>query len=677
MGSLTSFSAQTNAFSLSHNNTYPQQRFKRVHLTKGSFWDDWRRVAREVTAPTQLAQLKSTGRYKAFDLKWQEYYKTPLTVWPVPNWLFWESDVAKFIEAACYLLIEEDDSNLRAEVDHLVNLIESAQQRDGYLNIHFVVNEPEKRWSSLRDLHELYNAGHLIEAAVAHFDLTGTRQFIDVMLRFARYTASIFGPNSDQKHGYPGHPEIELALLRLYNAIGDKQCLQLAEYFIRQRGANEGEYYKQEQEARGEHPQLAPAMMPKAGSYWYMQAHKLIVEQETIEGHSVRAMYLLTAVADLCFIESETNADLHQAVKRLWQDCCATKTAVTGGIGTVHQWEGFSLPYSIPHAIDEGGSYNETCASIGQLMLADRLQLLDELDGYRVGDIAERALYNASLITGMSIDGKAFTYDNALASSPDHPCERHTWFECACCPPNVLRSLAALTGYFWSPLAKGKGLVIHHYFDGIISDDHGIPIITMHTNYPWDGRIQIEINEAFDDKILIRIPAWAQKDATLSGPKDSQPFKIFDLIRKGYLQLVSKGTYELDLAIKPRLIYSHPYTNRDTLTVAYGPLIYCLEDIDNQFEKNHFKDLTINDKINLIARISKDHDGTLIIEAKGAGQYLSVEQNYDNSVMLPEFDNAVETKPEKYDLTFIPYYYRANRKGGKGQMRCSIRRRYT
>lgn len=426
---------------------YPQQRFENVKLSKGSFWDDWRTVAREITAPTQLAQLKSTGRYKAFDLKWQEYYKTPMTVWPVPNWLFWESDVAKFIEAACYLLIDKKDAKLHAEVDYLVDLIESAQQPDGYLNIHFVVNEPEKRWSSLRDLHELYNAGHLIEAAVAHFQLTKKRQFIDVMLRFVRYTATVFGPNPNQKHGYPGHPEIELALLRMYNAIGDEQCLRLAEYFIRERGKNQGEYFKIEQENRKEHPQLAPAMMPKAGSYWYMQAHKPIVEQETIEGHSVRAMYLLTAVADLCVIESsKKNADLHQALHRLWQDCCATKTAVTGGIGTIHQWEGFSLPYSISHAIDEGGSYNETCASIGQLMLADRMQLLDQLDGPRVGDVAERALYNASLTTGMSTDGKAFTYDNALASSHGHPCERHTWFECACCPPNVLRSLAALAG---------------------------------------------------------------------------------------------------------------------------------------------------------------------------------------------------------------------------------------
>ena len=365
-----SISSQTNGGTISSlDNSYPQQRFKNISLSKGSFWDNWKTIAREVTAPTQLAQLKSTGRYKAFDLKWQEYYKTPMTVWPVPNWLFWESDIAKFVEAACYLLMEKDEAKLRAEVEHLVNLIESAQQKDGYLNIHFVVNEPEKRWSSLRDLHELYNAGHLIEAAVAHFELTGSKQFVDVMVRFVRYTASIFGPNPDQKHGYPGHPEIELALLRLYNAIGDQQCLHLAEYFIRQRGTNEGEYFKQEQQARGEHSQLAPAMMPKAGSYWYMQAHKPIVQQESIEGHSVRAMYLLTAVADLCFLEKERNKDLHKAVKRLWQDCCATKTAVTGGIGTIHQWEGFSIPYSLPHAVDEGGSYNETCASIGQLIL--------------------------------------------------------------------------------------------------------------------------------------------------------------------------------------------------------------------------------------------------------------------------------------------------------------------
>lgn len=198
----------------------------------------------------------------------------------------------------------------------------------------------------------------------------------------------------------------------------------------------------------------------------------------------------------------------------------------------------------------------------------------------------------------------------------------------------------------------------------------------MQTKYPWNGEITVEISQTYKNKVLIRIPAWAYQDASLLEPNAGKSVSISDRLQKGYLLLSARGTYKIDLAIKPRLIFSHPYTNRDTLTVAYGPLVYCLEDIDNSFEKNHFKDLTINDKIQLTARISKEHDNIVIIEAKGAGRYLSLNQDFDNSVMLPEFNNEVKLRPETFDLTFIPYYYRANRRGGNGQMRCSIRRRY-
>lgn len=583
--------------------------------------------------------------------------------------------MAKFVEGACYLLYDTPDEGLRREVDHLVNLIESAQQPDGYLNIHFVVCEPDKRWSNLRDLHELYNAGHLIEAAVAHHSLTGSKQFVNVMLRFVRYASTVFGTEPNQKRGYPGHPEIELALLRLYHATGDAQSLQLAAFFLHERGQNNGQYYTEEQEARGEHPYLAPAMVPKRHSYWYMQAHKPIAEQETIEGHSVRAMYLLTAVADLCIAGRSgatkafaATAGLQAAVERLWKDCCTTKTAVTGGIGTVHQWEGFSIPYSLPSAIDEGGSYNETCASIGQLMLADRLQELDGVDGAHVADVAERALYNASITTGMSLDGAAFTYDNALASAPGAPCQRHTWFECACCPPNVLRTLAAIGGYFWSPLANG-GLAVHHFFDGAIRTEDGQnEVVRMKTEFPWDGRVEINVTSAVQGPVLVRIPAWAAQKATLA----SQGTAVSLQTERGYTSL-RPGHHVLDMHLAPRLIYSHPYTNQDTLTVAYGPLIYCLEDLDNPFESNHFKDLTLcAETLRLEARKSKEHGGIVVIEAKGAGRQLELASS---SPTFTELSHDVPLKEEKLDLLFVPYYFRANRKGGRGQMRTSLRRR--
>ena len=626
-----------------------------------------------------LDMLKSTGRYKAFDLKYQDYYKAPMHVWPgwfhiasslrfplltgacspaVPQHLFWESDIAKWIEGVSYFLRDRDDPALRKEVDHLVNLIESAQQPDGYLNIHFVVCEPEKRWTNLRDLHELYNAGHLIEAAVAHFALTGSKQLVNVMLRFIDYTVTVFGREESKLRGYPGHPEIELALLRLYHATGEKRCLELADYFLTERGTDGGKYYTDEQARRGEHPQMAPEMMPKKQSYWYMQAHKPIAEQETVEGHSVRAMYLLTAAADLGTTPlAAERKNLIEAAWRLWRNMSLAKTAVTGGIGSIMQWEGFSINYDLPNGKDEGGSYNETCASIGQLMLADRLQFVHGLDAAHIGDVAERALYNSSVTTGMSIDGKAFTYDNQLASSEGNPAERHTWFECACCPPNVLRTLAVIGGYFWSPLPGGqKGIAIHHPFDGEI-DHEGIKV-KMATQYPSDGRISLQVSGG---NVKLRVPGWARKDFASQVPAD------------GYVSL-DAGKHEVDFKIKPRLIFSHPYTRNDTITVAMGPLIYCLEDVDNKWEKHHFKDLTVHKSLLEQLEPVKQDDGVVFLRAKGAGRQIVLPK--EDQPSLTELGEDMQFSEEKLDLIFVPYYYRANRKGGNGQVRVSIKRRH-
>ena len=628
-------------------------------------------MTRNVTVPTQLDMLKRTGRYKAFDLEWQDYYSSAMTVWPVPQHLFWESDIAKFVEGGCYFLQMQDDSKLREVVDHLVNMIEKAQQPDGYLNIHFVVCEPSKRWSNLRDLHELYNAGHLIEAAVAHFNLTGSRQFVNVMLRFVKYASSVFGREPGKKRGYPGHPEIELALIRLHHLTDDAECLDLAEYFLTERGAQGGKYFTDEQLLRGEHPQLAPEMMPKKQSYWYMQAHKPIAEQQTIEGHSVRAMYLLTAVADLILASAgKGHHDLKDALYRLWKDMCNKKTYVTGGIGSIKQWEGFSpTAYFLPNGFDEGGCYNETCASIGQLMLADRMQAL-ALDGPQVTDIAERALYNSSVTTGMSIDGRAFTYDNQLASSPGNPCQRHTWFECACCPPNVLRTLAVIGGYFWAPLQEG-GLAIHHPFDGTIKHD-GVEIV-LKTEYPWDGHIQITVKGAQSerDRVRLRVPAWS-KDWTASWSEKGHS-NGSAIAADGYATLpAGNGVHEVDLKLKPRLIFSHPHTTQDMVTVAYGPLIYCVEDVDNPFEGNHFKDMTISADAQLVTERRPDLGGIVVIHAPKAGRQRQVPG--EGAVRLPEMDHPPVMASEAHDLTFVPYYFRANR-GGQGQMRVSLQRR--
>jgi DUF1680 family protein len=325
----------------------------------------------------QLDVLKKTGRYDAFKLKWHSSYDDPPNVWPVPNHLFWDSDIAKWLEGACYFLHDQKHSDIEAAVHELVAMIRSAQQPDGYLNIHFTVVAPGKRFTNLRDLHELYNAGHLIEAALAHQDLYQNNQLLEPLLKYVDLLCETFGPGEGQVHGYPGHPEIELSLLRLYNRTKSLKHLELAQYFILERGNPKGSngkhYYVAEAENRNDDPNQRPAYWPDMDCLWYYQAHKPIVEQESVEGHSVRAMYLLTAAADLVLLQPATQSQLLTAVQRLWRNMIDKKMYVTGGIGAMKKWEGFGIDYFLPQSTDEGGCYSETCAAIGVMMLAERL----------------------------------------------------------------------------------------------------------------------------------------------------------------------------------------------------------------------------------------------------------------------------------------------------------------
>ncbi|KAI9646105.1 hypothetical protein NHQ30_005545 [Ciborinia camelliae] len=406
----------------------PQTTHPHTTFTTPTFIHHRRSKVHTSTILHQLSILKTTGRYDAFRLRWHPSYTDEPDVWPIPNHLFWDSDVAKWIEGACYFLLdagnkgkdrekekekgeEKANEEIDAAVKELVDMIRSAQQEDGYLNIHFSVVEPGRRFTNLRDLHELYNAGHLIEAALAHHQCYGNDLMLGPIVKYVDLLNSTFGPGPAQKHGYPGHPEIELALLRLYERTGEVKHLDLARYFIDERGNPRGQdgrhYYDVEAEARGDRPNEMPRYYPEKRSYWYQQAHKPIVEQETIEGHAVRAMYLLTAVADLVRVDKTGDVQAKRtAVERLWNNMVQKKMYLTGGIGAIKQWEGFGIDYFLPSGTDEGGCYSETCASIGVMMFAERLLQLD-LDG-KYADIMELCFYNA-VSTGMSSNGKQFT----------------------------------------------------------------------------------------------------------------------------------------------------------------------------------------------------------------------------------------------------------------------------
>lgn len=390
------------------------------------FWEPRQRANREHTIPIEYQQCRDTGRIDAFRLSWKPGMK------PVPH-IFWDSDIAKWIEAASYSLANHPDPQLDALLDEVISLITFAQQPDGYLNTHFTVVEPEKRWTNLRDQHELYCAGHMIEAGVAHYQGTGKHTLLDVVCRYADHIASIFGTQPGQKRGYPGHEEIELALVKLYHVTGEKRYLDLSQYFIDERG-KQPYYYDLEAVARGDDPKAYWAK-----TYAYMQAHIPVRRQNEVVGHAVRAMYLYSAMADLA---NETGDNsLLEACRTLWQDVCLRKMYITGGIGPSRLNEGFTNPYDLPNET----AYAETCAAVGLVFWNQRMLQFD-CDS-RYADIMERALYNG-VISGVSLSGELFFYENPLASLGNY--HREPWFDCACCPPNIARRLASLGHYIYS-----------------------------------------------------------------------------------------------------------------------------------------------------------------------------------------------------------------------------------
>lgn len=370
-----------------------------------------------------------------------------------------------------------------------------------------------------------YNAGHLIEAALIHQQHFKNDDLVTPILKYVDLLHKTFGPGPDQIHGYPGHPEIELALLRLYHRTQDKKAYDLARYFITERGNPHGvqgeHYYVNEAKKRGDKPDARPYgdAWPTSNAVWYQQAHKPILEQETIEGHAVRAMYLLTSVADLVLhsrdVEKES-AGLEaykSACERLWNNMVNKKMYLTGGIGAIQQWEGFGIDYFLPQSHDEGGCYAETCASIGVMMLAERMLQLD-LDG-KYSDIMELSLYN-TVLGGMSQNGKEFLYENHLASCVERPSRRENWFEVSCCPPNLTRTFGMLGGYMWSHKASGSDveIVVHLYNSASITFEVAGQTVslTQETNWPWDNSVKFVLDapQSLRVTIKLRIPGWAK-----------------------------------------------------------------------------------------------------------------------------------------------------------------------
>lgn len=535
--------------------------FTHVHFDD-AFWAPRMEVNRRVTLRHIHKKLEETGRIGAFDLNFTR---------PVPSavvQIFGDSDTAKWLEAASYSLTTHPDPELEALVDSLADRIVSAQQPDGYLNTHFTVTQPEMRWKNLRDWHEMYCAGHLMEGAVAHYQATGKRKLLEALSRYADHIDSTFGREPGKKRGYCGHPEIELALIQLYHATSNQRYLELASYFVDERG-QQPHYYDIEARERGDDPAKFWAK-----TYEYCQAHAPIREQEKVVGHAVRAMYLFSAVADLA--HEKDDPTLLEICERLWQNLMTKRMYLTGGIGPSRHNEGFTEDYDLP---DET-AYAETCATIGLALWNHRLL---QFDGDRkFADMVERGLYNGFL-SGVSLDGAHFLYENPLSSAGDR--HREEWFECPCCPPNVARVMASLGNYFYS---TGLSDLWVHLFAGSTADLEigGRPVkVRQSTLYPWDGavKLDLETDQPLTFTLHLRVPGWCEQ-YRLAINSVAQQLKPAD---NGYLMITREWktgdtiAYVMDMPIRP--IWANPSVRQlqGRVAIQRGPMVYCLEGRDH------------------------------------------------------------------------------------------------
>lgn len=541
---------------------------------EGGFWGPRLATNRAVTIPTIHQRLREAGHLDALRLAWRPGD-------PNPPHIFWESDLAKWLEAGSYSLATHPDPALDATVDETIALLAGAQQPDGYLNAHFTVVEPDARWTNLRDKHELYCAGHLIEAAVAHHAATGKRTLLDIARRYADYIADVFGPGEGQRRGYCGHQELELALVRLYRTTGAERYLNLARFFIDERGRQPHSFDREARE-RGEDPAAFAQ-----GTYEYNQSHRPVREQDTAVGHAVRLMYQLCAMADLA--HETGDATLLAACERLFASATERRMYVTGGLGSSARNEGFTADYDLPNET----AYAETCAAIGLFLVAGRL-LRFQGDG-RYADVMERVLYNG-ILSGISLDGTRFSYKNPLAvpyladeAGERYPTHRQPWFACACCPPNIARLLASLGGQIY---AEGeRDLWVHLYIQGQaqLQVDGAAVTLRQETAYPWEGRVAITVEPARPATfgLRLRLPGWS-RDARLAVNGADVPLAV----DRGYARVEREwragDSVTLDLPLPVERVYAHPAVAADRGRVALkrGPVVYGLEGADNPLPGN-------------------------------------------------------------------------------------------
>ena len=536
----------------------------------GGFWGQRLQASREVTVPLAFSKCEETGRYRNF-----ENAAHPSDTIHVGGFSFDDTDVYKTIEGASYLLQTYPDAKLKNYIDSVLVIVAGAQEPDGYLYTARTMNPKHphewagsKRWEKVEELsHEFYNLGHMLEAAVAHYQATGQRNFLDIAIRYADCVIREVGPNPGQVVRVPGHQIAEMGLAKLYLATGDKKYLDQAKFFLDYRGKTE---------------HRDP----------YNQTHLPVLEQKEAVGHAVRATYMYAGMADVAALTGDQGY-IH-AIDTIWDNIVSKKMYITGGIGSTNDGEAFGANYELPNTT----AYNETCAAIGMVYVNHRLFLLHGDSKYY--DVLERTLYNG-LISGVSLEGDAFFYPNPLEVRKERKYQRQAWFGCACCPSNISRFIPSLPGYVYA--VKDNDVYVNLFMGNTSTlQVNGKPVtLKQETAYPYSGEVKLVIEEANRPFTMkVRIPGWARNEAMPSdlyafadGLQSQYSVKINGEVIKTELQQgycsISRDwkvgdVVELSFDLQPRLVKANNQVEADRGRVAVqcGPIVYCAESPDNE-----------------------------------------------------------------------------------------------
>ena len=608
--------------------------FTSVKVTD-KFWGQRLQASREVTIPLAFNKCEETGRYENFVKA-----AHPSDTYKVEGLSFDDTDVYKTIEGASYSLQTYPDKKLQKYIDSVLVIVAGAQEPDGYLYTARTMNPKhphnwagKERWVAVENLsHEFYNLGHMIEGAVAHYQATGKRNFLNIAIKYADCVCREIGNGPQQKKYVPGHQIAEMALVKLYMATGDKKYLDQAKFFLDTRG------YTSRKDA-------------------YSQAHKPVVEQDEAVGHAVRAVYMYSGMADVAAITGDSS--YIKAIDKIWDNIVSKKIYITGGIGARHAGEAFGNNYELPNL----SAYCETCAAIGNVYMNYRLFLLHGDAKYF--DVLERTLYNG-LISGVSLDGGSFFYPNPLSSNGKY--SRKPWFGCACCPSNVSRFIPSLPGYVYA--VKNDQVYVNLYLSNKaeLKVDKKKILLEQETGYPWNGDIRLKITQGNQDFTMkLRIPGWVRGNvlpSDLYSYADNQKpayqvsvngQTVESDVNDGYLSIARKwkkgDVVEVHFDMIPRIVKANPKVEADhgRVAVERGPIVYCAEWPDNRFNVhsillNQHPQFKVTDKPELLYGI----------------------RQITTDAQALSYDKAGKLVTKDVELTLIPYYAWAHR--GEGDM---------